>query len=372
MLLLFATNGQAQKAEIKSTQKTKNEFWAIETGLKTGKIFKHTPHFQPDVTERSFLYEVSIIKSTNGKKLWHQLYNYPELGLSFLYGQFGDQETFGRGVGILPSIRMIQRYRKFKIHYHLGIGLAHVSRPFNAVTNPTNNVIGSKFNNLTMLQIALAYQISKQWQLLGTLSFTHYSNAKVQTPNLGINIPALGINLRYSPNGTPEKNQLISQEKNPLVKRPLKFNLKLGHAFVEDGKPGGPRYSVLIGNIFLSKRISIASQIQGGIEANYYQFIYHFIHNQAAFTNKERLRASKVAVFGGYEVLFGRVSGVAQLGVYVYDPFLKKAFFYAKIGLQAYLKPTYQQQDKQWYGAIFLKTHYATADYVEMAIGYRF
>lgn len=365
-------NGIAQTTTNREIAMERPNLWSYEGGIKTGKVFKHRDEFLPDITERSFLYELNLVKSTNGQQLWNQYYAYPELGISFLYGQFGDREIFGRAYGIIPSIRLMQRYSKLKIHYHLGIGLSYVSRPFNAVTNPINNVVSSKFNNLTMLQLALAYQLSKQWQLLGTLSFTHYSNAKVQIPNLGINIPAFGLNLRYSPKGIAQKSDLIPQEKPRLEKRPWKFNLKIGHAFVEDGKYGGPRYSVFIGNAFLTKRISLVSQIQAGIEANYYEFIYHFIHNQVAFADKERLRSSKVAAYGGYEVLFGRISGVAQIGVYLYDPFLEKAFFYTKIGLQAYLHPTYQRQRKQWFVGVYLKTHYATADYAEMAIGYTF
>jgi hypothetical protein len=53
------------------------------------------------------------------------------------------------------------------------------------------------------------------------------------------------------------------------------------------------------------------------------------------------------------------------MGVYVYSPYPAEAPFYLRNGLKCYFLP-------RLFGAITLKTHYGTADFVEWTVGIKF
>ncbi len=344
---------------------------AIELAWKRGAIFKHTTDFLPEITMPSHLFQMNLIKKTAGEKQWHAYYAYPELGLSLVYAHYGDKAIFGRGYGLLPSLRLLTRTRHIHIHYHLGIGLAYISKPFDSFNNPTNNVIGSHWNNITMLMLGLEYAINTKWSCLATFSFTHFSNGKIQLPNLGINIPTLGANLRYNLTKKTKIEGILKESLPKWERKAVGLGFRLSYAFLEDGKPGGPLFPMYGGNLYLTKRANRFGQWHLGLEGNYYTFIHHFILNQAA--NEGRLiGALKLAPYMAYEFLFGRIGGLLGLGVYAYNPFLPKAPFFFKVGMQSYLKPTYERLGKNLFVGVYLKAHYFKADYVELGLGWLF
>jgi len=342
---------------------------AVEFGVKYGRIFKHTPRFLPTITENSTLYELTISKQTIGKKHWHQAHNYPILSCSMIYARYGDADIFGQGIGLLPSMTFLTRRPKFNVHYRIGAGLSYISRPFDRSTNAENNVIGSHINNITMFMLGFEWLYSPQLRLSATASFTHFSNAKVQAPNLGINIPAGGITLKYFPK--PPIRQ-YRKDSLPSFKRPIRLNVLLGYGFQEFERAGGPRYPVYIFTPYLSKRINLKGQVTVGFDVNYYMRIYHFVLNQVAFQEDKALKALKIAPFIGYEFYFGRLSTIGQIGHYVYNPFLQDVNFFAKLGLQLHLYPTDQHFDKQLFIGVYMKSHFARADFLQIGIGYVF
>ncbi len=342
---------------------------AVEWGIKYGRIIRHNARFLPDVTENSVLYEFGISKQTTGKKLWQQTHNYPIVGVSVVYARYGDKAIFGEAIGLLPHLSLLTRRPKFNLHYRIGAGLSYITRPFDRITNTQNNVIGSHINNITMFQFGFEWKWSAQLRLLATASFTHFSNAKVQAPNLGINIPAAGLSLKYFPKPPSEQFQ---RDSLPKFKKKLRFNTLLGYGFQEFDRAGGPRYPVYIFTPYFSKRINIKGQLTFGMDVNYYMRIYHFVLNQVAFQDNEALKALKIAPFVGYEFYFGRLSATTQIGHYIYNPFLQDVNIFAKLGLQLYLHPTYQKFDNQLFVGVYLKSHFAKADFLQIGLGYVF
>ena len=171
-----SANGQAVKNAFNEGR------LAVEMGVKYGKIFKHTPLFKPEVNELTGLYELTASVNTGGGRLWHQLHGYPIFGLSFIHARYGDAHVFGKGYALVPSLTFLTRTRHINLHYKLGLGIAYLNKPYHRISNPENNVIGSHLNNATMFVLGLEWKILPQLRLMGTLSFTHFSNGKVQSP----------------------------------------------------------------------------------------------------------------------------------------------------------------------------------------------
>ena len=343
--------------------------WAVAAGWKYGKIFKHTPKFVPEVTEMTSIYELNISQQTDGRKVWHQYHGFPIKGVSVLYGHYGNAEVFGRSVAVVPSLTFVSRLRRVRLHYRIGVGLSYLTKYFDRATNPVNNVIGSAINNTTMFMGAVEWTVHPQWRLMAAADFIHYSNAKVQYPNLGINVPTLGLMVKHFPNKQTFKYKI--HESQP-IDRSIRAAFRVGVGFQEAEVPGGARYHIYIGALSAVKRVNHKGQFLAGIEWNYYMELLHFVRSQTIFEEDERKQALKVTPYIGYEFLFGRLSGLANLGYYVYDPFKSRASFYTKIGLQYYIWDTALRNRHNLFAGVYLKSHYAQADYLEVGLGYVF
>lgn len=370
-LLLFHCSNSTAQTFSKQQSELSYTTWGMTGGFHRGTIFKHTPNFMPTVTESSTIYEVSVLQHTTGKQRWHQLYNYPSIHYAFLHARFGDEEVFGQAYGFLPSLYFYTRTKHLNIEYRIGVGLAYLNRPFHPLTNATNNVIGSKLNNVTTFGLGLTWKIHPQWQLSGNLSFTHFSNAGVQNPNLGINVPAYGASFRYYPKAVLPKTY-YQRDTLTKLRKPIRLGIKLGMGVNENVALNGPKHPIYIGNIFLQKRLSWRGKLQLGVEINYYDVLYHYIVTQVAFLENEIIKATKVAPYIGYELLLGRLSMVAQLGYYIHNPFSPRGNIPTKLGLQYHLFPNYERVGKNLFVGIYLKTHFGDADYLEMGLGYVF
>lgn len=337
-----------------------------------GKIFKHTKRFGPTVTEPSQVYELYLGKHTNGKHIWEGLLHYPVIGLSFIHARFGNSAIFGQAFGLMPSLAFQTRRKHWSLNYRIGIGMAYLNKPYDAIQNPSNNVIGSNWNNITQLALFAEGNLHPNWRLLGMLSFTHFSNGRTQAPNLGINVPAAGLGLRYI---MPQKSVVLATPKDSSTQhysRKIHAGLKLGHGFT-DGEPmGGPKYPVYVAQVYLTKRIATQWQLLAGIETNYYASIYYYNINQGNWAGQEAVRALKVAPYIGGELFMGRVSFVGTAGFYAYNPDFKRGIVPTKIGLQYYARPTYHRVGGQLYWGVYLKAHFSVADYVEVGMGYTF
>jgi hypothetical protein len=83
----------------------------------------------------------------------------------------------------------------------MGFGIGVFSKHYDEIKNPNNNVIGSTFNNITQFKLGFDWKINSHVYFSTCGSFTHWSNAKIQNPNLGINLGALTIGLKVFPGG---------------------------------------------------------------------------------------------------------------------------------------------------------------------------
>ena len=78
-----------------------------------------------------------------------------------------------------------------------GVGIAWLTKHYDAIDNPTNNVIASSINNCSTISLRLKIKMNPKNNLVLGSSFTHSSTGDVRMPNLGINIPAAEISFQY-------------------------------------------------------------------------------------------------------------------------------------------------------------------------------
>ena len=139
--------------------------------------------------------------------------------------RFGDQEIFGSAYGLLPFVKFnIVRSKPVDFYARLGAGLSYISRSYHPVTNPTNNVIGSKINSIIQFRMGLDFAVHPEVDIVLAGTLTHYSNSSTQAPNLGINLPTVNLGVVYKPKQftteyNTEKNLDEFRRKNRISKK---------------------------------------------------------------------------------------------------------------------------------------------------------
>lgn len=345
--------------------------YSIETNYQFGRIIPHNSRFKANVTGFTNSVEVSFYKQTLGEKAWQRKLNYPELGGSFVFVHNADQQTFGNVYIVLAVAKFwIVRSRYVDFYVRVGTGFAFAPRHFNLLTNTENNVIGSTLNSADQIRLGLDFKPTPQIHLTLGVNLTHYSNAATQRPNLGINVPALSVGVRYFPKVSKELKYNRSKIPKPWKKNEVM--IKFSIAYTEMFATGGPKYFHYIGTINYARYTSITNKVLGGFCAEFSQGDYDYALQQDKSTKyNPTLQALRFSLFAGDEILMGRVGLFFIAGGYVFNP-AKGIPVYAKLGLNYYFPDFGKDKSTRFFIGANLKTHFLIAQYYEVSTGIAF
>ncbi|WP_396199185.1 acyloxyacyl hydrolase [Flavobacterium sp.] len=331
-----------------------------------GNVFKHTPEVSHLATGHPEGFLVSINKKSSGKKEWHQVYGYPDYGISF---QAIDFKNYYLGknyaIGLHYNFYFLKRHLLFRVSQ----GIGFTTNPYDKETNNKNNAFGSKFldNNYILLQ----YQ--KQ-NLIGPIGFqtgfmlTHFSNARFKAPNSGINSYSFNFGLNYN----LDKDKPIIKDSLPNSKsyaEKIKYNLAFRTGISEAPVVGiGQRQFYHIG-LYADKRFNRKSAIQLGTDVFFSRYLKDYIQfSSVAFPDKKPVDPNtdykRIGVFVGHELFINKLSIETQFGYYVYKPFKYDIDIYQRLTLKYYI-------NKNIFTGIGLKTHKAKAEAAELTLGIR-
>jgi Lipid A 3-O-deacylase (PagL) len=356
----------------------------IQPDVYIGKLLKiHEEMTNPGI---SSVINVGFNFQTFGKRDWHQDLNFPEIGVSVGYTQFGNMDTLGFSLAVVPQLYLRKKNgRPLQLEWTFGAGLAWFNNPYDRDDNPGNKVIGSRFSAVIKFGVGIHYALSKNLALRTGVAYIHYSNGHTAVPNIGANIAGGYLGVKYY---IAQKEEYVKTETN-TPSRKIRFNLKAGLGFQEASGTtelsDGPTYFIYSISPYISRRYSRVHNAHLGLHFNYYTSYYNQIINEEYFDNNYFLNSSNVVLFAGDEIMIGRLSFVAQLGINVFQPFKKKIrdiginndnfkdfYMTAKVGLQYY--PIYQipETKNKFFVGIYLKTIGGRADFAEMGMGYTF
>ena len=363
--LLFTEYGWAQLSNRNKT--TKDVLFTAN--FHYGKSLQHSSKFNPEIRNNAIGAEFNVGVNVSGRHHWHKRFNYPEIGGSLVYLDFGNNTILGRGIGLSPYISFpVINKEIYKLQIRLGAGIGFLTKTYDILDNSINNVIGSKINGTGQFKILNNIKLNDKWRLLAGVALTHFSNGNVQKPNLGINTVSGNIGIQYLPNNNPQRLQ-PDTSKN-YFKR-FHGVVKIGIAINEGPVPGAAKYPIYIAMATLAKHTGRHNKLQLGAEYEFrsdqYVLIQSSIDRQGPVS---RMDVSRFAVFFGDEIVFKNFALSMNVGVYVNKFEGKPFYFYNKNGIIYYVP--LQKHKPSLFMGIFLKTHYAIADYFEYGIGYIF
>jgi len=346
----------------------------LEAHLHFGTVIKHTPELlfeQPGLTTGL---DLNLTWKTHGLKEWHQMQKYPKVGTGLMIFNLGNQDTLGTAYGFHYNINIpISKREQFKMKFQFASGFALLDKPFNRITNPNNNAIGSSLNVIAHMKFISAYKINPNWQFNFGASFTHFSNGAAQLPNFGINMASAIVGLVYTPKPLVAEDYI---HHDVSKKAPKKLGLRLEYSlgYRESQTIGGPRYPIKAYSIAGVYHVNKINRVFFGSDYEFNRALYVFGKNVFAFNSEKEAfwGASRITVFLADEFVFGNFGLTLQAGVYLGDfSYQVPNFMYLKL-IGRYYVTLLKNPKTRAFAGISLKSHFSIAEYFALNVGLEF
>jgi len=381
-LLFLVTTVSGQAPESTSLSTNEPIPLSLKLGIQYGKKLRlkgqllGEPNAEGQRFKNAWLWTVEVgIKST-GEKLWEQIANYPIRGIGWSKVRFSKRDELGSPWALYGFYRShILRKKWYSWNYKLAVGVSSGWKQYDPVSNPKNDVIGSKFNAYVEINTGASLKLSRSFFLDGDVGLTHFSNGSSKLPQKGINILAYSLALRYTP---------ARPKDNPATILPFKTRHEI-YAYLGSGlrQVDFNRGSIAKGTEthdlnYLMSNLTIGYQIQqkyqfkwgGGLDINYDGTANSQVRINGQEVEKGYVPFSHkigLSVFTGFEWSEGPFSLILHVG---YDIYRKKfdynyAPFYQRLGFRYYFTP------ELFAGLNIRAVHLRIAKYMEWNVGFK-
>jgi len=346
------------KAQSDSTKFTDNLFVSVTYG--NGILMAHRASLKALINDYTYYTTIEIGTATYGKRPWESLFKYPMLGVGIYRGANGNNNLFGHTTALYGFVSSpYHNEKQVSFGYKFGGGMAYVEKPFDIDQNIYNIVIGSHLNVYIHLAFDLKLKLFNDKVFINTgLGFTHQSNGKIQTPNLGFNILDLHFTAAY----------FLGKQSKKIYKA---FPQRKKHTFVGVITGGAKEYNepnlgkFFAGSIILDYEYSVMKKSSWGAGLDF--FYDGIIHDKYKTEQNSRalMHAGRFGAHLGYVFNYNKVGFIVQLGSYINPYYNDISILYSRIGIRA-------KVSKHLIANITMKTHYAKADIVEFGLAYYF
>ncbi|NJC25906.1 hypothetical protein [Neolewinella antarctica] len=304
---------------------------------------------------------------TTGRRVYQQLWRYPEWGVGYYGVKLYNDEVFGVPNALFGYIdipgKTFSPERRWTWGYHIGGGLSFNFQPNNPDFNPLNNVIGSYNNVFIDLGFWASHKLSESIDIRGGFQFIHFSNGASSLPNQGMNM--IGPNLQIKHHLVRERPTTFKRDDIPewTSRHGLFVYQAIGGKQVTSG---GKRY--------FNSTTGLAYKWWSGYRNRWLvqaDVFYDSSNNTgegprdivpvADRDNPNNLYS--LGIFAGHEAVYNRWGFVVGWGVHVARRYEYTSVHYQRFGVQY----------RVWNGLVVgagLKARTFAADYIEWSIGY--
>jgi hypothetical protein len=323
-----------------------------------GSFLTHVPKAQYLRDSYSYFGELSIQQQTDGRKAWQVVNRLPQVGVALFYGNTGSRRYMGSMAGVFPFVAWrLYKTARFNSSLRTGAGLGWVQKPYDKITNHKAVLIGTHVNGYFAFLCQAEVKLFSNLHAAAGISFSHFSNGSSTLPNLGLNIPALSVGLRYEPQETP---MILKLKKDTTLKKSsVSFFTTVG--LKQFPWIGSKRYAVNTFQLEWSRRYCASGRYAGGTVLFYDRALE--VDPAGIPDRKRKGNKLQAGVFVGYEHLFGRLSVPLQLGAYVYNHDIYSSLF-QQLGFRYRI-------NRHWTAQLSMKTHSGKADFIHAGIGYQ-
>lgn len=333
----------------------KSDLW-LEAKGKAGFLAAHRSVMGHLATEHAYAGEISVYFQPKNQKLWHKAYKNPLIGLTGFFGTVGNRELLGEFYGLIgfTSFPLIHQ-KHYLLNLKLGAGLGYGTKHFNQETNQLSNAIGSAVNAQVCFGLESRILFGKHAVNI-SLDMTHFSNGSTKMPNLGLNLPYLGLGYGYK-----IKQGIDSNYIHENYSKRWEYGLVVIGSVKEIYPTGGRKYPILAGS-FIGRRFF---NQKAGMEFSFDVISKQAIMDYHSDVRKKQSEIIQLGMFVGYILPMDRFHLLFGMGAYVRDKYKPESPVYHRVGMRYVFDNGINMH-------LVLKSHWAKADYIEYGIGYTF
>lgn len=328
--------------------------------------------------------ELRVGLQTETGNYYDQLYNFPSFGFGYYMADLSqilladetNEVVIDQGYpnAFFGFIKVpIVRGKKIVWNYQFAGGLSFNFKPYDPEVNPSNILIGSKRNVYFEVGTSIDLILTNRISLSGGYVFKHFSNGAYRIPNLGINLVAFQMAMRYHFNKSPKLNLTpvevpVLSDKNEIIAFASVGWKMLNEDF--HNQIYDQRWLQSTFQLGYMRRVGWKRSWGAGFDLIYKEYGNHLKNIAQSAEEQEFNPQGKnnfaMAMWIGHEIRFNRVSTHLQLAGYLFNNSKQalESAYYFRIGARYNVY-------RNFLIGVNLKSHGAKADVLEYAIGYR-
>jgi hypothetical protein len=340
-----------------------NPNWCIKPYVNTAAIIQHRSSMGNLIQGYPITYELNIVKPSLGDKSWQLENNLPDYGVNLSVVDYANHKELGYGIVIAPFIELPlnKNVRARRLFLRLCWGASYMTNHFNIQTNQKNGAIGSGVNAYVQFKWFWRIPLNKKADIEPGFMFSHVSNGRAQSPNLGLNVFGAGIALNFRATNKPlPQVDKASYRTTPRTKHEITILNSYG---MNDGAILGPKYLTACLSLGYNYNKRNTHKFGFGFDM-FYEQNYVKDLKAAEMSTDNALQRMRYGPKIAYSYNIGSISLPIEMGMYVNQPIKPDGSFYHKIGIR-YMGP------KGFMLAFGLRTHFAVAYDFDLGIGYR-
>ncbi len=332
--------------------------------------FIYAQHLEMELFNAHFpSFEFTIQQITYGKHKWERDYNYPLIGVTFLYSALGNSPSLGQSYALMPFINFpLFKKKDLMFGFRLALGLGYLTKPFDRINNYKNLAIGSHFNAAVNLLIEARYRINYFLTVTSGISLQHFSNGSLKLPNYGLNVPLLNVGVALRPfkanQNIDDRFYAPTDPYEAIIYKTLEFNIGGLVGYKNMQAVFGQNFIVfhLFENTFF--RISKKSKVGFGLDFSYDPSQLKILEQNGTPVHNN-LSIIRPGINGAYQLVMSKVGFIFNMGCYLGGKEKSNGPLYEKFAFQ-------YNFSKDFFATIMLKVHWGRADYIGWGLGYKF
>jgi len=310
MLLLYVSVGSNSSC---LSQEITQKNLAIRSDIHYGFVIPEYHHFNYLVNKPVVSGEICLFRQSVGRSSWEQLYKYPEAGLTLQFTTLGNKDVFGHEFGLFPYVQTpFIRRKNFVFFNQFGLGMGYATKKFDLETNYENISVGSHINVHFNFKLGTKFRLNDRIWINSGLSFTHYSNANMAEPNLGVNLFTAFAGMNYQLSSVPLRVE------NSIEPHQKKYEFAFIYA------AGGKHTRALQSTVYFTSSLSLEYKhhtfrklhFGGGIDLSYDAATKTEMNNTVNSEYKS-IDDFRTGIHFSQELVYDRFSFILQEGFYM-------------------------------------------------------
>ena len=340
----------------------------LETKFHYG--FIYAQHLELQLFNSHFpAFEFSVEQLTYGRQSWERAYNYPILGVAFLYTPLGSNPVLGSAFALMPFINFpLYKTNTFTFGFRFALGAGYLTKKFDRITNYKDIAIGSHFNFAINLMLEARYRLSEYFTLTAGISLQHFSNGSIKTPNYGLNVPLINLGLAYRPvrdnKDIGDRYFAPTEAFSTTLRNSIEFNFGIALGYKNMTSELGQNFLVyhLYENTFF--QVSRKSKFGMGLDLSY-DGSHKKILEMNGINKTSPVDIMRPGLNAAYELMIGKLGFIVNLGFYLSGKERSNGPMYEKFSFQYVFA-------RNFFANVMLKVHVGRADYIGWGLGYKF